>query len=211
MNKDQSQPNVVSSRKFRLKDIENMHPHQMLLYLSMIGIGLVFIFLMAAFGVSIYDNPARLTIRVPKLFIVSTLLIILSSYLLQSTRRDLVADQIRRVLYRLIAVLVLGGLFCATQIAGWQELHESGVTFQGNVAGTYLYFLSGVHLVHLLGGMLLLLIQTVHLFIAAKDPVRQLLTVTNPYEALKIRMMTQYWHLMDILWVILFVYFLFIF
>ena len=57
----------------------------------------------------------------------------------------------------LIIALVLGLFFSILQIQGWSELVSEGHYFAGkdsNVAASYIYVLTGVHLVHLIAGLI---------------------------------------------------------
>ena len=102
---------------------------------------------------------------------------------------------------------MLGLLFTGCQVLGWVELTNLGINFTGTPSASFLYVLSGIHVLHLLGAMgfagsLLLEIRSIE-----KDMVRKLVWTTNPYQKLRIRLFTVYWHFMDAVWVILFLLF----
>lgn len=69
-----------------------------------------------------------------------------------------------------------------------------------NVSGSFLYILSGVHLVHLAGGLLAMMVV---LFKAFKKRY-------SPTESLGVEIAAIYWHFLDILWIYLYLFLLFI-
>jgi len=69
-----------------------------------------------------------------------------------------------------------------------------------NVSASFLYILSGLHILHLAGGIIWLLVLLVHTFSGR-------ITQTN---ALPLELGSIYWHFLDILWVYLFLFLLLI-
>ena len=82
-----------------------------------------------------------------------------------------------------------------------------GINFTGLPSGSFLYLLSGIHIVHLLGAMVFALILLLKLRNTQSDGIQKLLLITNPYEKMRIRLFTVYWHFMDAVWLILFLLF----
>jgi cytochrome c oxidase subunit 3 len=94
-------------------------------------------------------------------------------------------------------------------VLGWRELAQQGVFFKGAPSGTYVYLITAVHVVHILAGMgylLTLLLRTMH---AARDGVRTLVFIRNPYYRRQLQAMAVYWHFVDVVWLVLFAVFLF--
>ena len=135
-----------------LRKAEKMHPYQTMLILGMIGSGLLFLFLTYSFLITRLSQPDHLdagNFSMPKSFVVSTLVLLISSSLVTRInyyyRKDL-TDKMKLILGITIA---LGMLFTALQISGWQELRMMGVDLQGLPSGSYLFVLSGIHIFHL--------------------------------------------------------------
>ena len=59
-----------------------------------------------------------------------------------------------------------------------------------NVASSWMYILSGLHLVHLLGGIISLIVVT----------IKSLLKKYNENDIVGIQVSSIYWHFLDILW-----------
>ena len=114
----------------------------------------------------------------------------------------------------LVATLLLGCIFSGLQVLGWRELLQYGVAFRGEgsrSSGQFLYLISALHVAHLLGGMLLLLAVLLRAAHAKRDAVRALVFIRNPYYRRVFSLLGTYWHFIDVLWVVLFAVFLFMY
>jgi cytochrome c oxidase subunit 3 len=186
---------------------EKLHPHLMLLLLAFIGSGVLFLFMLLAFGIS--TPPADGRTVVPRFFVVSTVTLLMCSYLAQQLREAYDRDQGIRLKRVLLMLLCFGLVFGVFQLLGWQELADSGIKLSGAAAGSYLYVLSGLHLAHLIGGILFTGWQYVLVRRGVHDSVYGLMFFTSPYERTKMSMLAFVWHFLDGLWLVLFFYFLF--
>lgn len=140
------------------------------------------------------DRPR---VSMPPMFFLSTGVIVLSSWTLEKAKRSLKQGNETRYLRWIIATLVLGLLFLAAQLLGWRELSAQGVYFASHPHSTFFYFFTGVHGVHLLGGIGGLS----YLTIRARRRVKQKAAMPNEAAA---GLVSLYWHTMDGLWLWLF-------
>jgi heme/copper-type cytochrome/quinol oxidase subunit 3 len=69
-----------------------------------------------------------------------------------------------------------------------------------NISGSFLYLLSGLHIIHLLGGIIWLLVLLVKAFFGK----------ISAQNVLSLELGSIYWHFLDILWVYLFLFLLLI-
>ena len=189
--------------------IERMHPHKMLLYLAIIGSSLIFLFMVIAYTLSKPQGEFLENFVMPKAFICSTFLLLLSGFISTKLETFYNEDKIHQLKYALGITLFLGIGFSVSQYIGWIELQQSGIYFAGKASGSFLYVLTGLHVVHLVGGLLFLTYLFANTFWVAKDPIRTLIMVTNPYQKIKLQIFVIYWQFLDALWVFLFFYFLF--
>lgn len=191
--------------------IEKLHPHKLFLYLAILGSSLIFIFMITAYTTSKPDASHFENFTFPKAFIVSTFILMLSSFTISKVTQLYTEDNLKQLRNHLGFTFILGLGFTLSQYMGWKQLDNAGIYFTGDASGAYLYVISGLHLVHLMAGLIFvgyLFFQSIQI---CKDPIKSLLMVTNPYDKLKLEMVTTYWHYMDFLWVVLFFYFLFSF
>lgn len=189
--------------------IERMHPHKMLLYLAIIGSGLIFVFMVIAYTISKPQAAFLENFVMPKAFTCSTFILLISGFISTKLEKFYNQDDIPKLNYALGIILILGVCFSVSQYIGWLELQESGIYFAGKASGSFLYVLTGLHVVHLLGGLLFLTYLFVHTMWVVKDPIRNLIMVTNPYQKIKLQIFVIYWQFLDTLWIFLFFYFLF--
>jgi cytochrome c oxidase subunit 3 len=191
-----------------LNRLGNLHPYETMLYLGMLGSGLIFVFLVVAFLYSGINQLEGMNHRIPVAFLISTFLLILSGYTATKMRLHYEEENIPKLERALRNTFMLGIIFTILQFAGWKELQDMGINFRGLPSGSFLYLLSGIHIFHLLGAMVFAVILLLQLRRTQEDGIRKLILVTNPFEKMRIRLFTAYWHFMDAVWLILF--FLFI-
>lgn len=203
--------NTQQQRLNTFSRIEQLHPHKMFLYLSIFGSCLIFLFLTIGHISSQPDAEDFIRFKFPKAFIVSLVLLLLSSYTISKTLPAFFTDDMKSLKWYLGLTLFLGFSFTVSQYVGWYELMRSGIYLSGKAAGSYLYVISGLHILHLAGGLVVLTLYYTRISRISHDPVKVLIMVTNPYEKIRLEMLTTYWHFIDIIWGFLFFYFLFIF
>lgn len=124
----------------------------------------------------------------------NTGLLVLSSVLFQLSRNKVSRGESRNV----FTLYLTGGLFAMAFIAGqllvWNDLQTAGVYLTPNPAASFYYLLTGVHAVHLLGG----------LWVWSKTSIR-LASGSEPKDVrLSIELCTLYWHFLLIVWLVMF-------
>lgn len=134
--------------------------------------------------------------ELPEAFYVSTLVILASSATLHWAYRSAAKNNPAGLRTGLMMTLGLGLAFCFTQFMGWSELVQSEIFFTGNPSGSFLYVITGLHLVHLAGGILYLILVT----------ARFLKGVYHTENKLPLQLLSTYWHFLDGLWLYLFIF-----
>ena len=169
-----------------------------LLWIGIVSILMLFAGLTSAYIVSKADG-GWLQFELPKMFYLSTVIIIISSismnYALISAKRN----NINNIKIALAFTLILGLGFVFSQFMAWKTLVGQEVFLVGNVSGSFLYVLSGMHLAHLAGGIISL---SVVLSEALKEQY-------NSQNKLGLELCSIYWHFLDVLWVYLFLFLVF--
>ena len=135
--------------------------------------------------------------QMPTFVYVSTGLIVLSSLTFMRAKASLKHSEEAGYRLWLTVTLLLGLGFLAAQVLAWRQLVAAGVYLASNPHSAFFYVLTGLHGIHLLGGIVAL--GYLHWY------VRRALA---PEADLKRRALTDvvgiYWHFMDVLWVFLF-------
>ena len=136
-------------------------------------------------------------LRTPRILFVNTALLLFSSVLLEMSRRAMLkkteaaAQQISRSKILLSGALILGLMFIVGQYVAWQQLAAQGLFLATNPNSSFFYLLTGMHILHLAGGIIALAYLLVHR--ALSGAVRPNL----------VNGVVTYWHFMAALWVYL--------
>lgn len=137
--------------------------------------------------------------KLPDLFWISTGILALSSVSMQFALSAAKKDQFNALRTSISITFVLGLLFLILQYYGWIQLVEMNVYFVGNPSGSFVYVLSGLHGLHLISGLIVLLVALVAAF---KLKI-------NAKALTQIKICSTYWHFLDALWIYLFLFLVF--
>jgi cytochrome c oxidase subunit III len=177
--------------------------HKLLVLFAMISMFMMFAGLTSAYLVSASRKDWIHTMIVPPAFMISTILIILSSVTMYLAKKMIQKGDREKTTWCLLATLILGLAFVFFQFKGFSQIIEMGYYFTGkgsSVTSSFLYVLTILHLGHLFGGMISLLITIYNHF-------KQKYTATQ-FAGIEIAGM--FWHFLDILWVYLFLFLYFV-
>ena len=141
-----------------------------------------------------------LEFKLPSIFLASTIIIIISSIMLQLAYRAFLNQKTSTYRSFLTISTVLGLVFIALQYQGWLDMQAIGVELVGNPSGSFIYVISGVHAAHVIGGLAALAVALLHAF--------SLPHKVTPARKLRFELTLTYWHFVDALWVYLFVFFI---
>ena len=93
--------------------------------------------------------------------------------------------------------LLAGGVSAVTfligQLLAWQQLRGAGYVLAGNPANSFFYLITGLHGLHLLGGLIAL----------GRTTARAFSGLALPKLRLSIELCTMYWHFLLLVWLIL--------
>ena len=177
-----------------------IHPHKFTLWVAIGSIIMMFAGLTSAYIVK-SGQAGWHEVKTPTLFIYSTAVLLLSSVTIQASLRSFKHRSMATFRSLLFLTLLLGIAFVILQYNGFQWLWERGVHFEGSSgAGQFLYIIFGLHALHVAGGMIALVIMF----------LRQYIGRSRNYNATPVEMMCTYWHFVDVLWIYLFVFFIWI-
>ena len=177
--------------------------YKLILLFAMISMTMMFAGLTSAFVVSKSRPDWVKDFQLPTAFFFSTAVIMMCSITIHLAKKAIQKDNRSATTSFLLATLALGILFVILQFVGFGQIVASGYYFTGtesSITTTFLYVITVVHLVHLAGGLISLLIIIYNHF---KQKY-------NSTQTLGIELGAMYWHFLDLLWVYLFL-FLFLF
>jgi cytochrome c oxidase subunit III len=176
-----------------------IHPHKFALWVGIASIIMMFAGLTSAYIVK-SGQPGWEQVEAPKVFWLSTAVLLVSSITLQLALSSFKQREMMRFRALLLVTLMLGIAFVVLQWLGFTWLWEHGVKFQGSGAGQFLYIIFGLHALHVMGGLVALVVLL----------ARQYFGNTRTYSATPYEVMSTYWHFVDLLWIYLLVFFIWI-
>ena len=173
--------------------------YKLILLFAMISMFMMFAGLTSAFVVSKSRADWLKDFQLPTAFFYSTLVIIGCSVFIHLSKKAMQKGNRSQTTSFLLITLALGVLFVLLQFVGFRQIVESGYYFTGSnssITTTFLYIVTVVHLAHLFGGLVSLLIIIYNHF---KQKY-------NSTQTLGIELGAMYWHFLDFLWVYLFLF-----
>jgi cytochrome c oxidase subunit 3 len=182
-------------------------PFAFMLYLAMIGSGLLFFFLILVFIAKEAQNQ-EIPLKIPSMFWASTWVILTSSATLYWANKAFRQERFRTYRLNISLTLLAGIFFIVLQGFGWKKLLSSGITMQNNTGGMFIYILSGLHIIHTLGGLIALASVNKDAF-QRLEYVDSYVYSVNPPNQLKIKLISIYWHFIGVLWIAIFAFLLY--
>jgi cytochrome c oxidase subunit III len=165
---------------------------QIATWLLMTGIAMLFAGLTSAYVV-LRGVPTWEKIPLPPQVWVNTLILAASSFTLELARRSIKADKTGALRQWLAVTAILGIGFVSGQILLWRELNASGIFLASTLHTSFFYVLSGIHAVHILGGLVALTLVSVKAWSGRLS--------STSFEPL--RLCATYWHFMGGVWLYL--------
>ena len=159
--------------------------------LGIVSILMFFMALAAAFLV-LRGSRNWVPVHIPTLMWFNTGVLLASSATLEMARHRLVERQLSAYRNLWLVTTALGVGFLVGQIFAWRQLTAEGIYLANNPASSFFYIFTGLHALHLFGGIAALLYVAKRNFDHAQ--------VTRSVAA---EVTSYYWHFMDALWLFL--------
>ena len=178
-----------------------LHPHKFLMWASIGSICMMFAGLTSAYVVKKSQDNV-ISVNLPNVFLWSTFIIILSSVTLQLAIKSLKSHEVKQYKNYLLLTAGLGLLFAFMQYKGFQALDQSGVQFIGrnsNPGASFLLIIIGLHAIHVLGGVIALIVMSISTSFSKQKNI----------SIIPIQVMSAYWHFVDVLWIYLLIFLIF--
>ena len=167
-------------------------PEKVALVFFLVAASIVF----SLFGVSYVirmELPDWIPVSEPSQLWFNTALLVISSFLFQRAK-TLISNGKKSVTSTFASGGVFAILFIAAQMVTWQNLQAQGLFMTSNPANSFYYLLTGLHALHILGG----------LWVWSKSLLRLLSGAAQEELRLSIELCTVYWHFLLIVWIAVF-------
>jgi cytochrome c oxidase subunit III len=133
-------------------------------------------------------------LQMPRLLWLNTGVLILASVFLQGAQASVNRKHMKMVKACLLIGGAFGVAFVAGQLRAWDQLRAAGETASLNPSDSFFYLMTGLHGLHILGGLIALGITADRVWrAAAPDGAR-----------LSVQLCVTYWHFLLVVWLVLF-------
>ncbi|WP_040249964.1 cytochrome c oxidase subunit 3 [Psychroserpens mesophilus] len=178
---------------------KNDRAKRMMLWFGIISLIMSFAGLTSAVLVSRKREDWMQDFEMPSAFLISCVLIIVSSLTFIVAKRALKNDNRTLTTIMLLLTFGLGIAFIYSQFYGFGQIVSSGYNFTGptsNVTMSFIYVIAAVHILHVVAGLISLLVVIYNHF---KQKY-------NATDMLGMNLSATFWHFIDILWLFLFLF-----
>jgi cytochrome c oxidase subunit 3 len=177
---------------------KKIHPYQFYLWGGLGSIVMMFAGLTSAYIVK-KSQSNWLDFELPKVFMVSTVVILISSFTIQMAVKKQKEQNENQYKGFLSVTAILGVMFIILQIQGFKALEANSIALIGsrsNSAASFLFVITGLHVLHVVGGIIALIWINKKAF-SGKN---------NLNNDMPVKLVSNYWHFVDILWIYIFVF-----
>jgi cytochrome c oxidase subunit 3 len=182
------------------------HPYNIILFTALFSLSAMFISLTVAFVYTRVQSQLPPLI-LPNIFLFNTLFLILGSWTMFRAKKAFEKDYSGLYKKLLGVALLLSLIFLTAQIIGWNALLNQNIFLKTDNASSYLYLLSGLHFIHVIAGIPFLVIFLFKARQQTREPAGKLVYFSDKSNKLKLRLLSVYWHFLDIIWLYLIIFF----
>ena len=183
-----------------IKSIKTQKEDQFTSYFGMLialgSFSMLFIALLASYGILRVRSGIWMsnTIETMPLTLawVNTIVILISSITLFMASKANERENKILILNQIYTTIIIGLVFLSLQIILWNVLINDGFTITSHQAGSVFYMLSGLHGLHILGGLISLI------WLIFKIRVNNL--ILKP-----MRLVSMFWHYLTLIWIVIFI------
>ena len=188
---------AVAEEQVRSSNLMAVGRYRIGMWVGLASILMLFTSLTSAYIVRAASSNDWKALPLPRILLLSTAVIVLSSATFEYAKRKLKASRESGYRTWLVITVALGLGFLASQLLAWRQLVGQGVYVASHPHSSFFYLLTATHGVHLLGGLLAL----VYLIMRASKPLDDRFQARRLAAAGAVGI---YWHFMDIMWIYLF-------
>ena len=175
---------------------------KMMLWFGIGSLIMSFSALISAFIVSAKQREGKdwlSNYELPEAFLISVGIILLSSLTFILAKRALKINDRKMTTIWLLSTLILGVVFVLSQFIGFKQIIEAGYNFTGptsNITMSYIYLIAVLHIGHVVAGLICIIVVIYNHF---KQKY-------NANDLLGFELAANFWHFVDLLWLVLFLF-----
>ena len=178
---------------------QRIHPQRFIMWIAIGSIVMMFAGMTSAYIVK-KNQGNWLAIELPVVFWYSTAVILASSVTMYLANTALKAGKISFYKSLITITAILGVTFVIMQWEGFKDLETRGIALigpQSNSASSFLFVITGLHMLHVLGGVIALIVTFFRSFWVQEGQTNLVPT----------QIVATYWHFVDVLWIYLFIFY----
>ncbi len=181
-------------------DKQSLQPKKFVLWLYIVSSIIFFAGLTSGFIVYSGDGVGKsLNVDLPKAFIYSTVIIVVSSLTMHLAFLSTKKLQFAKQKLWLWVTFALGLSFISLQVYGWTVWTNLGIFFvNSNATISFVYAFTLFHIIHILAGLIMILT-------AIKSSYGPVPNVKNTF---RMEITSIFWHFVDIVWIYLYLFLL---
>ena len=164
----------------------------------LVVVGCLFALLISAYIIRVDITALNIVdgsrLPAPKLLWLNTGFLVLSSVAMQFAWMDARRGKLDGMRGDLLAAAGCAAVFVIGQILAWRQLSQAGYFLASNPANSFFYLLTGVHALHILGGLIAL----------SRTISRAWLGVAPERLRLGVELCAIYWHFLLLIWLLVF-------
>lgn len=137
--------------------------------------------------------------ELPNAFLISLVVILVSSLTFILAKQALKKNNLKMTTVWLLVTLTLGITFIFSQLEGFRQIIDAGYNFTGatsNITMSYIYVIAVLHIGHVVAGLICLIVVIYNHF---KQKY-------NSNNMLGFELAANFWHFVDVLWLVLFLF-----
>ena len=178
---------------------QRIHPHRFIMWIAIGSIVMMFAGMTSAYIVK-KNQGNWLAIELPVVFWYSTAVILASSVTMYLANTALKVGKTSFYKTLITITAILGIVFISMQWEGFKDLETRGIELigpQSNSASSFLFVITGLHMLHVLGGVIALIVTFFRTFWGQEGQTNLVPT----------QIVATYWHFVDVLWIYLFIFY----
>jgi cytochrome c oxidase subunit III len=181
------------------REAKRIHPHKFVMWVAIGGMVMMFAGLTSAYIVK-KNQSSWLQFDLPVEFYYSTAVIVLSSITMFLTANAVKQGKLSQYKTWMAVTAILGCTFLLMQYLGFKDLQAKNIAIVGarsNSAASFLFVITFLHMLHVLGGVIALIVS----WVKAKGKI------ATENSVVSVEILGTYWHFVDILWIYLFLFY----
>ena len=172
---------------------EGMHPKRIALRMFLAVVFVLFMLFIVAYFIRMELDDWR-PMPEPGLLWVNTGLLFICSVIMQWTRGAAQKSMSQQVKWGMLASGIFTLAFIFGQVSAWEELNNAGFYLSSNPANSFFYVLTGLHGLHILGGLWVWTRSTFKVWSGSEVKAVRL----------SVELCSVYWHFLLLVWLIIF-------